>query len=110
LKENNDKIKEERMVQRVIDPVTGKDITGEYVREKLKELEIIGNKIIKSALYEYHKSPELKKEIYEKSYDELHQKLGMGSIGPATAAAGPLLNAKKEELASLLEIEQNDLF
>jgi hypothetical protein len=33
----------------------------------------------------------------------------MGSIGPATAAAGPLMKRKKHELATLLEIDDENL-
>jgi len=35
--------------------------------------------------------------------------LGMGSIGPATAAAGPLMDSKKQKLAQLLDIDANDM-
>ncbi len=50
-----------------------------------------------------------KKEVYQKAYWEIHNELGMGSIGPATAAAGPLMERKKKKLAKVLGIESKDL-
>ena len=40
---------------------------------------------------------------------QIHEKLGMGSIGPATAAAGPLMEEKKQKLAKILEIRSKDI-
>jgi len=95
---------DEMRTQRVIDPQTGRDITGEYIGQRLKELEIIADGIIERAVKDYRKDPEKKKEIYTKAYWEIHEKLGMGSIGPATAAAGPLMNEKKMKLAKSLDV------
>jgi len=99
---------DDKYVQRVIDPETGRDITAEYIGTRLKELGEIGDNIIKSALEEFKKYPNDKKEIYEKAYWEIHEKLGMGSIGPATAAAGPLMDKKKMKLAKLLDIDEKN--
>ena len=74
------------MVQRVIDPQTGRDITAEYISARLKELEQHADELIKDAIDKVAKQPMKTKEIYEKTYWEIHEKLGMGSIGPATAA------------------------
>ena len=89
MKEKDKMIIDESLTQRVIDPNTGRDITGEYITQRLKELEIVADKIILSALKEFKQDQSNKKKVYEKAYWEIHNKLGMGSIGPATAAAGP---------------------
>jgi len=109
MEEKDKTIIDESLTQRVIDPDTGRDITGEYINQRLKELEIVGEKIIQSALKEYKQDQSNKKKVYEKAYWKIHNKLGMGSIGPATAAAGPLMEKKKLKLANLLEINPEDL-
>ena len=68
----------------------------------------MADEIIEHAVEEYRKDPDRRGEIYEKAYLELHERLGMGSIGPATAAAGPLMNNKKRRLAELLDIAEED--
>jgi len=104
----NQKIPDDRMIQRVIDPQTGRDITAEYISARLKELEQLADELIKVAVEEVMKYPSKRKEIYKKTYWEIHEKLGMGSIGPATAAAGPLMDAKKIKLAELLGVDHKD--
>jgi hypothetical protein len=109
MKDRKDEITEDHMVQRVIDPDTGKDITGEYINQRLKELDKIADIIIDKASQDFRKNHNKKAEIYEESYWQIHEKLGMGSIGPATAAAGPLMDSKKQKLAQLLDIDANDM-
>ena len=109
MKEKDKTIIDDSLTQRIIDPNTGIDITGEYVNQRLNELEIVAEKIIQSALKEFKYDKSNKKRIYQKAYWEIHNKLGMGSIGPATAAAGPLMESKKQKLAKVLEIESKDL-
>lgn len=109
MKDRKDEITEDHMVQRVIDPDTGKDITGEYINQRLKELDKIADIIIDKAFQDFRKNHNKKTEIYEESYWQIHEKLGMGSIGPATAAAGPLMDSKKQKLAQLLDIDANDM-
>lgn len=104
----NERNQDENMIQRVIDPQTGSDITVEYVEQRLKELETVANEIIKHATEEYRKEPSKKTEIYKKAYWEIHEKLGQGSIGPATAAAGPLMEKKMMKLAELLDVGEQD--
>jgi len=94
----------EEIIQKCIDLSTGRDITAEHISERLKELEKLASDIISKAIQDYHKNPENSKIIYEKYYWEIHQKLGVGSIGPATAAAGPLMYSKMDELANILKI------
>ena len=98
----------ENMIQRIIDPQTGMDITVEHVEQRLKELETVADGIIKRAAEHYRREPNKKPEIYEKAYWEIHEKLGMGSIGPATAAAGPLIDTKNMKLAELLGVDEED--
>ena len=107
-KEKEYKVKDEDLTQRIIDPSTGKDITGEYINRRLKELEIVADEIIRNALNQFKENKEHKVNIYQKAYWEIHKKLGMGSIGPATAAAAPLMEKKKIKLATLLEIDLNN--
>ena len=92
-------------IQRVVDPETGKDITGKYISEKLEELDGIAEEIINRASEEYLNDPARKEEIYEQAYEEIHNRLGMGSIGPATAAAAPLMEEKKRKLARVMNVE-----
>lgn len=108
-KEKEYKVKDENLTQRIIDPSTGEDVTGKYINQRLKELEIVADEIIGDALKEYKENKANKVKIYQKAYWEIHEKLGMGSIGPATAAAGPLMEKKKRKLATLLKIDENNL-
>jgi len=109
MKDRKEDITDEHMVQRVIDLDTGKDITGEYINQRLEELEKIADLMINKAIQEFRKDHNKKLEIYNKVYWQIHEKLGMGSIGPATAAAGPLMESKKQKLAQLLDIDANDM-
>lgn len=108
MKEKDKTIIGESLTQRVIDPNTERDITGEYINQRLNELEIVAEKIIQSALKEVKQDQTNRNKIYQKAYWEIHNKLGMGSIGPATAAAGPLMEEKKQKLAEVLEIPSQD--
>ncbi|NHJ19585.1 MAG: hypothetical protein EAX91_01485 [Candidatus Lokiarchaeota archaeon] len=109
MNEKNRQTRDENLTQHVIDPSTGKDITGEYINQRLKELDAVADKIIESALEEVRKDQTNKVRIYRKYYWEIHNNLGMGSIGPATAAAGPLMEKKKQKLAKLLHIQFKDI-
>jgi len=109
MKDRKEEIKDEHMVQRVIDLDTGKDITGEYINQRLKELDKTADMIIDKAFQDFRKDHNKKTEIYEEAYWQIHEKLGMGSIGPATAAAGPLMEKKKQKLAKVLDIRSKDL-
>ena len=109
MKDKKEKITDEHMVQRVIDPETGKDITGEHISQRLIELDTIADTIIDKAIQDFRNNHNKKMEIYEETYWKIHEKLGMGSIGPATAAAGPLMEKKKQKLAKVLEIRSKDL-
>jgi len=103
------KRREEDMVQRVIDLVTGEDITARYISKRLGELEALANTLIESAVEELTRDPANRNEIYERYESEMHERIGTGSIGPATAAAGPLLNAKKYELAQRLGVPEENI-
>ena len=52
--------------------------------------------------------PENRRTIYESTYWEIHERLGSGSIGPATSVASGLMEQKKEELADVLGIKIED--
>ena len=95
-------------VQKVIDLETGRDITGEYISQRLVELEILADKIIKDATSDAEAHPEDLRKIYETTYWDIHEKLGTGSIGPATAVASGLMAEKKEELADVLGVKPED--
>jgi hypothetical protein len=109
MKEKDSKVRDDLMDQKVIDLETGRDITGEYIGRRLKELEELADNIILSAKNECKgKNLEETKLMYEKTYWEIHEKLGMGSIGPATAAAGPLMYEKLDQLAEELGIPEEE--
>jgi hypothetical protein len=109
MKDKKKEIPDEHMVQRVIDLETGKDITGEYINQRLKELDKIADVMIDKAFQDFRNNQGKRLEIYKETYWQIHEKLGMGSIGPATAAAGPLMDEKKHKLAKVLEIQSKDL-
>ncbi|MFX1237868.1 MAG: hypothetical protein ACFFAS_05165 [Promethearchaeota archaeon] len=98
---------DDHLIQKIVDLFTGKDITEGYIRERLKELSIIADQIIDFAIKEHNSKLAESFKIYQDAYWQIHQKLGMGSIGPATAAAGPLMNEKKKELARKLHIPED---
>jgi len=102
------KTPDEDRMQRVIDPETGREITGEYVTGKLKELEKVAEEIIREALEEYRKNPDSKEEIYRKAYCKIREKLSIGSIGPATALTSSLMDDKIMKLAELLDIDKKN--
>jgi hypothetical protein len=66
-KDRISKIKDERSTQRIIDPSTGKDVTGEYVNQRLRELENVADDIIKDALKELQEHEADKVNIYQKN-------------------------------------------
>ena len=96
------------MIQLVIDPETGRDITSEHISRRLEELELLADGIIRRALVEAEAAPGRLREIYEAAHWEIYERLGVGSIGPATAAAGPLMMDKQWELAEALGIEESE--
>lgn len=98
----------EDLVQRVIDLKTGRDITGEYISQRLRELGILADEIIQHATSDVETDPENCRRIYEATYWEIHERLGSGLIGPATAVAAGLMEEKKEELADVLGIKAED--
>lgn len=108
VKKNDPEDIDEIPVQKVIDLETGRDITGEYISQRLVELEILADKIIKNAASDTETHPENLRRIYETTYWDIHEKLGTGSIGPATAVASGLMTEKKEKLADVLGIKPAD--
>ncbi len=86
-------------LQRVINPETGRDITGQYIRDGLQKLEEIGHKLIETAQFLLERHPDWKEKIYEDFRDWLQIVIGQGSLGPATAATAPLMRSLQEELA-----------
>ena len=107
MKDREEKITDEQMVQRVINLDTGKDITGEYINQRLKELEKIADLIIDKALQDFRKDHNKKAEIYEESYWQIHEKLGMGSIGPATALEEIMENIRNSISFFIILLPQN---
>jgi hypothetical protein len=97
------------MVQKVIDLETGEDITARYISKRLVELEELANTLIDRAVEELTRDPANRDEIYERYESEMNERIGMGSIGPATAVAGPLLSAKKYELAQRLGVHEDNI-
>lgn len=52
--------REDEIIQKCIDPVTGRDITAEQISKRLNELEIIAADIVNRAIEEYKKNPNRK--------------------------------------------------
>ena len=77
--------------------------TSSYINDKLKELELVADELIKFAMWRWERNPKKKEIILKETEDWLNQRIGHGSIGPATAAAGPLLREKIEELRILFK-------
>jgi hypothetical protein len=88
-----------------LDNTTGEH-TSNYIEEKLKELEIIAEEIISFGIWRYEQNPQNKEEIFKETEERLIFRIGHGSIGPATAAAGPLLNKKMNKLYSIFKKER----
>ncbi len=101
--------REEDMVQRVIDLKTGEDITAMYISRRLRELAELADELIKRAVEELNHDPASRDEIHERYESEMHERIGVGSIGPATAVAAPLLNEKKRELARKLGVPEENI-
>ncbi len=103
------RIREEDMVQRVIDLETGEDITVRYVSRRLRELETLADQLIERAAEELTRDPDRRDEIHERYESEMNQRIGVGSIGPATAVAAGLLSDKKRELATRLGVPEENI-
>jgi hypothetical protein len=96
-------------VQKCIDPITGRDVTAEYVESRLIELENLANVIINFALWRKERNPDKEEEIFKETEEYLRLRIGHGSIGPATAAAGPLMMEKLKTLHELFGLELEGL-
>jgi hypothetical protein len=85
--------------QKVIDLATGRDITREYISKGLERLEVIGNELVETATWLVNRHQDQGDQIFDDFRDRLQQVIGTGSLGPATGAAGPLLDRLQAELA-----------
>jgi hypothetical protein len=108
-KEEEARPPDDMMDQMVVDLKTGKDITGEYVGQRLKELAVEADEIIERHVERFKEDPSKKMDIFKEGYKEIHERLGQGSIGPATAAAAPLMEEKFQKLADLLGLSEEEL-
>lgn len=97
------------MVQKVIDLDTGEDITARYVSRRLRELEELADQLIEKAVEELALDLTRRDEIYQRYESEMHERIGVGSIGPATAVAAGLLSNKKRELATRLGVPEENI-
>ena len=84
-------------------PGEQKPIGFNYIEDKLKELEIIANVLIEFALWRLENNRDKKDIILSETREWMFQRIGQGSIGPATAAADPLLRRKISELEAIFE-------
>ncbi len=75
-----------------------KNHSSSYIEDRLKELELIADELIQFALWRWEKNPKEKDDVLKETEEYLNQRIGQGSIGPATAAAGPLLIEKVKKL------------
>lgn len=75
-----------------------------YIKDKLEELELIADELILYAIWLWERTPQNKNIILKEIEAYLTQRIGHGSIGPATSAAEPLLNNKLKELYSFFNM------
>ena len=100
-KKENDEIRRENQKFQSVNSI--QNHTSSYINDKLKELELIANELIKFAMWRWERNPKEKDTILKETEEWLNQRIGHGSIGPATAAAEPLLREKIEELRLLFK-------
>ena len=77
-----------------------------YIEEKLDELALISDELIQFSYWLGKRNPQNYDILFKETEIYLTQRIGHGSIGPATAAAEPLLRKKLKELYSLFKKEQ----
>lgn len=80
-----------------------KNHSSSYIEDRLKELELIADELIQFALWRWEKNPKEKDDILKETEEYLNQRIGQGSIGPATAAAGLLLLKKVKKLQQIFQ-------
>ena len=80
-----------------------KNHSSSYIEDRLKELELIADELIQFALWRWEKNPKEKDDILKETEEYLNQRIGQGSIGPATAAAAPLLIEKVKKLQQIFQ-------
>lgn len=78
---------------------------GSYIKDRLKELKLIADELVKFAAWRLENNPILKNEILKETENWLKPRIGEGSIGPGIVAAGPLLIDKLNELNSIFKNE-----
>jgi len=61
-----------------------KNHSSSYIEDRLKELELIADELIQFALWRWEKNPKEKDDILKETEEYLNQRIGQGSIGPAT--------------------------
>jgi hypothetical protein len=76
-----------------------------YIEEKQDELALISDELIQFARWLGKRNPQIYNLLLKETEIYLTQRIGHGSIGPATAAAEPLMHKKLKELQSLFEKE-----
>ncbi len=92
--------------ERIVSDDGSGEATAAYVARRLRELAVEADDVIASAASAADRSPADLHEIYREAWWELHLRLGDGAIGPATAAAAPLLSEKQSVLATRLGISE----
>lgn len=78
--------------------------TAAYINERLTEFEKEIDEVIASATTEYSRHPERRKQLYSRVLEEIDRILGPGCLGPATAAAAPLAERKRKEVAKQFDM------
>ncbi|MFX1479184.1 MAG: hypothetical protein ACFFCI_13710 [Promethearchaeota archaeon] len=71
-----------------------------YIEEKLDELSFISDELIHFAYWLGKRNPLSNDKLLKETKINLTQRIGHGSIGPAIAAAEPLLHKKLKKLQS----------
>ncbi|MFX1562864.1 MAG: hypothetical protein ACFFDP_06115 [Promethearchaeota archaeon] len=82
--------------------------TAAHINERLGKFEKEIDEVIASAATEYQEHPEQRDQVYRRVLEEIDRILGPGCLGPATAAAAPLAERKRKEVAELFDIPLGD--
>lgn len=99
-KHKNDNIVEDQKFQSVPDLTNN---PKSYIEEKLDELSLISDELIHFVYWLGKRNPLSNDKLLKETEIYLTQRIGHGSIGPATAAAEPLLHKKLKKLQSFFK-------
>jgi hypothetical protein len=77
---------------------THEDETNPYFEECVRDVEIRGREIIETGAWLVARHPDLQELLYRDFHDRLTQAITISALGPASIAAGVLLEQLRAEL------------